>query len=437
MTLGELNTRGAAFLLDGEPLRGPSGEPFIGNIRIYDQDRLAFLLKNQEDFGNVYLFGGNVAFCFDLDLTREILADTRNFGVTQNFLAESVSDPGEEWFAMRRNLHRPLSPSSSDAQITRVSDYVKLGLDGLAWRGRSFTCDISGQAFVAGVAIRSASELLFGQAQPRLELACHKLLSILGRVTGNALALPSVVPTPVRLTIGYRHKAALSEVRRVMDKGEYAPGSACDALVKNLPEDSKGRSSEMLIGAMLAAYRVPAAAMSWCIFYLLQNPEWLAKSYREAEAVGDNEVYLDDIPSIHAVVMESLRLRPPTWLLDRVALRDVVVCNRFSVPRGGTVTMSPFLVQRDIVNFVRPHEFVPERWISKFPGDNNQAFLAFGAGKRTCPGRNAAVRVIAGFLLGILQWSSNISARVDLQSVRVLTQNAQTPEGLSYRVVKR
>jgi cytochrome P450 len=134
--------------------------------------------------------------------------------------------------------------------------------------------------------------------------------------------------------------------------------------------------------ALAAGVQVPIAAGAWVLCQLAAHPA-VARAARV-----NRELAL-------AVVWETLRLYPPTWMLPRIATEDCVIGGvRLTAytpivvsPRA--LGQLPDLVPGPEEGFAPLEMFDPSRWVAGTarPG----AWLPFGAGPHACPGRNLAL----------------------------------------------
>jgi cytochrome P450 len=112
---------------------------------------------------------------------------------------------------------------------------------------------------------------------------------------------------------------------------------------------------------------------------------------------------LPRLPYTEMVLTEALRLYPPAYVVGREALRDYTI-NGLTIPRGITVLMSQWVVQRDERFFEAPEEFRPERWAGglakRLP---RYAYFPFGGGPRLCIGQSFALMEATILLVTILQ----------------------------------
>jgi len=144
----------------------------------------------------------------------------------------------------------------------------------------------------------------------------------------------------------------------------------------------------------LAGHDTTAALLTWTLLLLAKNPKCKEKLRREIEEVcidrPPNLENLSLLPYLNLVLQESLRLYPPIWLMGRKATEDDVVCG-VKIPKGASVSISPYALHRNPDLYTDPEKFWPERFEQNEPrGEKRYAFIPFGAGQRLCIGREFA-----------------------------------------------
>ena len=151
------------------------------------------------------------------------------------------------------------------------------------------------------------------------------------------------------------------------------------------------------------------------IFYgLLMNPGSMRKlvdELEEAKKVGKLTVPTptwqesQQLPYLAAVVKEGLRLNPALSLsLERVLPAEGMTLQPGSqdaqsepliLPGGTVVGINPWIQHRDERIFgEKPEEWRPERWLTEKERETKSMehnLLSFGAGKRSCLGKNVAM----------------------------------------------
>ena len=121
---------------------------------------------------------------------------------------------------------------------------------------------------------------------------------------------------------------------------------------------------------LLAGHETTAMALTWAVAAIDQAPavradleaEWDAN--REALPAGGPA---DALPLTMAVLAETLRLWPPSWMFSRRILQPVVLGGR-TVQVGTMCLISPALLHRDPRWWAEPERFRPGRWLRRVPG---------------------------------------------------------------------
>lgn len=156
------------------------------------------------------------------------------------------------------------------------------------------------------------------------------------------------------------------------------------------------------------------STIEWAICELLQNPDQMKKINAElALVVGANkklqESDIDNLPYLHAIVEETLRLHPPVPLLiPRKAVEDTNFMG-YSIPKNTLVMVNYWAIGRDEDSWEDALSFKPERFLDSnvnYKGHSYE-FIPFGSGRRMCPGLPLAhrmVHLIVGSLLHHFEW---------------------------------
>ena len=115
---------------------------------------------------------------------------------------------------------------------------------------------------------------------------------------------------------------------------------------------------------------------------------------RDDELVQWEEVR--NLPYLSAVIKEALRCHPAVGLpLERVVPSGGITVAGHYLPGGTIVGCSAWVVHRNEAIFgSNPLEFRPERWLEaeeSRKADMNNFMFSFGAGSRTCLGKNISL----------------------------------------------
>ena len=177
--------------------------------------------------------------------------------------------------------------------------------------------------------------------------------------------------------------------------------------------------SELLSHAssnIFAGSDTTAASLRAIFYYLCRNPEAHGKLLEEIDE-ADRKGELSDpvtfaeaqnLEYFQAVIKEALRMHPAVGLLlERFVPEGGADVGGVWLPEGTIVGMNPWVAARDeSVYGADAAEFRPERWLE---ADEKQLkamdrnFLAFGAGNRTCLGKNISLLEMSKLVPQILR----------------------------------
>ncbi len=162
--------------------------------------------------------------------------------------------------------------------------------------------------------------------------------------------------------------------------------------------DQQLRDEVMTI--FLAGHETTANALTWTLYLLSLNPEAESKIMNEIKSftgnrgMNDKEITFEDLSKLRyseMVLMESMRLYPPSWAIGRQAIGDYVLNEKYTIPSGSVIIMSQYLVHHDSRYFSEPEKFLPERWSTEFRASIPRfSYFPFGGGPRACIGEPLA-----------------------------------------------
>jgi cytochrome P450 len=180
--------------------------------------------------------------------------------------------------------------------------------------------------------------------------------------------------------------------------------------------DGEGMSDELVLSEsmqlLVAGHETSSNALSWVLYLLSTHPDCLERVRQEFHSVlGDAPLSFGDVPRFEfatQVILEALRLYPPFWMIDRMAVADDHVGD-LAIPRGSTVIVFVHGAHHAQRSWPNPESFDPERF-AKANEKLHTPFthLPFGAGPRGCIGGNYA-------MLQILMILSELLRRYDLE----------------------
>ena len=153
----------------------------------------------------------------------------------------------------------------------------------------------------------------------------------------------------------------------------------------------------------LAGHETTASTLTWALYLLSETPDIQTECRSQIPKHTFDYTDLKDLTCLKNVIDETLRLYPPISLLLREASCPIKMRNK-NIPKGGMVTISPWLIHRNPNEWDNPHSFNPERFNNpdtEFAKKN--AYLPFGKGARICVGAAFAKQETLIILAKILQ----------------------------------
>ncbi len=149
---------------------------------------------------------------------------------------------------------------------------------------------------------------------------------------------------------------------------------------------------EILI-LVIAGHETTANALTWTLYLLSTHPEILFRVRSETAQLGVMETVSQ--PYLLAVINESMRLYPPAWVSDRVALGDDTF-NDFKYPAGTVLVLYYFGLHRNEKYWDDPDAFNPERFMQSSSKEKSKNYFhPFGSGPRMCIGNHFAMAEMA------------------------------------------
>jgi len=170
-------------------------------------------------------------------------------------------------------------------------------------------------------------------------------------------------------------------------------------LIDAVYSDGHGMTDESILHEsmqlLVAGHETSSNALCWTLYLLARHPEYIEQIRSEYTRVaGDSTLHYSDLPKLELttqVVEEALRLYPPFWMVDRVAVTDDRIGD-IAVPKGTIMVVFIYGAHHSPHFWDEPERFIPER----FSKDNKKnhvpfSYLPFGGGPRGCIGGNYAM----------------------------------------------
>lgn len=317
-----------------------------------------------------------------------------------------VNSHGEAWLRQRKLLAQGFRASHLEQLLPMQQDVLRELMDGFAADVRRGPVDVHEQ--MVRFTLRLVGTSMFGRRMS------HDELTTLGDTiaTIQAFILRQIVQ-PWKIP-WFRLSGQTAKHQRLRRDGEaivlrhiharLREGVGDHDFLKILLEARYHDTGEPMGEAMalieslqllVAGNETSSNALTWIFYLLARHPPYIRDIRDEVAAViGDAAI---DIARLHRlectlrVVDEALRLYPPFWMIDRVALDDDEV-GGLRIPAGTLVIPYIYGTHRNPAHWQDVESFDPRR----FEGERRQArypfaYIPFGGGPRVCIGNHMAV----------------------------------------------
>ncbi len=150
-----------------------------------------------------------------------------------------------------------------------------------------------------------------------------------------------------------------------------------------------------LLTLLFAGHETTANALTWACYALAGESDLQERLAAEIhQALGARLPTADDhprLPYAEWVVLETLRLYPPSWISGR-ELTERCEIGPYTVPKGAVTLMSQWILHRDPRYYADPERFQPERWQDGLARCLPRgAYFPFGSGPHRCLGNHFAL----------------------------------------------
>ena len=146
----------------------------------------------------------------------------------------------------------------------------------------------------------------------------------------------------------------------------------------------------------LAGHETSAAALGWTLYLISKDQEVQDRMRAETHSVlGDRRPDFSDMKAlsyVRDVFRESMRLYPPVPFVIRRSTKPEKMRN-YDVPKGSSLIVSQWFLQRHEKLWEHPDVFDPDRWRTANGQERaRDAYIPFSAGARVCPGAGFALQ---------------------------------------------
>jgi cytochrome P450 len=392
----------------------PPAHPVWGNLADLRRGWLEGLTRYAREYGDVVpmRLGPRRALLLSrADLVEQVLvSQARSFGKSpalrnaRRLLGGGLlTSEGDRW----RRQRRLLQPAFQRQRVAAYGESMVRQSERLTerWRdGDRRDLHAEMMRLTLGIVARALFDVDVEREAAAVGAALEVTLARFGaRMNSALLLLRDDLPIPGNL--GYLRAAhQLDQIVYGIIEQRRREGEQRDdllsALLRIRDDDGSGMTDRQirneLMTLFLAGHETTAIALSWSWYLLAQHPAVEQKLVDELRSVlAGRAPTVTDLPALpyaEQVVLETLRLYPPAWVVGREA-RESCEIGGYRVPRGTIVLLSQWVLQRDPRYFEHAEAFEPQRWADglarRLP---RYAYFPFSAGPRTCIGNHFALQ---------------------------------------------
>ena len=384
---------------------------FVNNpIPVFDQ----YMLENGETF-SFFLAGGpqkGIVSAEPAFIQHILQKNHRNYRKSKiqtetlaRYLGHGLlTSEGDYWLRQRRTIqpgfHRKKLEALSGIILKVIDTYIE-GFD-----KQKTTVDIYQQMMELTLRIVANSLFSNNLKEEDLHLIGHHITAIQEFII-RQIRQPYFNPWFHLSGMHRKYKRMSEEVNGTIlnfIRERKATGGQYDDLLQMLLdvryEDTReGMTDRQLVdeSAILyvAGHETTANAMAWMFYLLSQHPEAVQKIREEVvKVLGEAPPSFADLPKLEytlQVVEESLRLYPPAWITDRIAIEDDTI-EGYHIPAGTMIIAYIYGAHHSPKRWEAPEEFRPERFSkAQKAGRESFSYLPFGGGPRLCIGQSFAL----------------------------------------------
>ncbi|KAG2670236.1 hypothetical protein I3760_14G075700 [Carya illinoinensis] len=206
------------------------------------------------------------------------------------------------------------------------------------------------------------------------------------------------------------------------------------------PSKSMTQLKAMVLDIVVTGSDTTTTMCEWVMARLLKHPEIMKKVTEElTKIVGlDNLVEESHLPKLHyleAVIKETFRVHPPgPFLLVRTPSESSII-GGYHVPKGSSIFLNAWAIQRDPKYWGNPLEFKPERFLNNAYGrfdylGNSFKYFPFGSRRRICAGLTLAERTLKYILASFLhsyKWKLPLGSEIEFSDIFSVVTKKKNP----------
>ncbi|MGH3868179.1 MAG: cytochrome P450 [Pseudonocardiaceae bacterium] len=158
---------------------------------------------------------------------------------------------------------------------------------------------------------------------------------------------------------------------------------------------------DQIMSLLFAGHETTASTIAWALYWLGRDERVRRDVIAELATTSNNGSDPAQVPLLHAVTQETLRLSPPAIIAGKRMLTVAGELLGKPLPAGTIVTPCIYLAHHQPDLFPNPRRFNPHRFIdNRVP---RQYYFPFGGGTRRCLGSELAILKVRMITAAVLR----------------------------------
>jgi cytochrome P450/NADPH-cytochrome P450 reductase len=408
-----------------EPIPGPPGLPFVGNVSDIDPENpIGSLINITDKYGPIWKFqlGGSTRIVIASQALMNEVSDEERFSKIVSAALKEVRNgahdglftafgPEEKnWGIAHRVLMPALGPLSIRGMFDEMHDIASQLVMKWARHGPNAVIQVTDDftRLTLDTIALCAMDYRFNSYYSE---AMHPFIQAMGdflKASGDRARRGAIVGSLFYRQENLKYWEDIELLRKTSEQVIKArkdhPTEKKDILNGMLngvdPKTGEKMSDDSIINNMItfliAGHETTSGLLSFAFYYLLKNPEAYEQAQQEVDnVIGKNPItveHLSKLPYLNAVLRETLRLSPTAPSIGLQAKEDEVIGGKYHIPKGTPIISLFPKIHRDPVVYGEDNEeFKPERMLdANFERLNKEfphCWKPFGNGMRGCIGR--------------------------------------------------
>ena len=192
---------------------------------------------------------------------------------------------------------------------------------------------------------------------------------------------------------------------------------------------------------LIAGHETTSGLMSFTLYYLMNNPDVLAKAYEEVDRVLGRDIstpptlqQVNQLTYVNQILSEALRLWPTAPAFGLAPYKDEIVGGKYKLKKGTFVNVLTLMLHRDKAIWGDdPETFNPEHFSKEaIAARPLNAYKPFGNGQRACIGRQFAMQE-ANLVIGMILQRFHLIDHKNYQ-LKIKESLSIKPDGFTMKV---